>query len=449
MDLKLKQLYGETRPTWDTKASLAMKIVKKIWTQPKQQSIQRSNSSLTLPTFGVNIRKVYLQVRTDLINFKELKDKELNQKIKADWIVPKNLPNGTKRERVLVYFHGGGYCFGSRKVHRPLAVTLLKSLEGTKLIIPDYGLAPEEPFPIGLLHCLSTYLNLINPVDTSAPYHPDDIFIVGDSAGAGLALSCMLWLRDNTNFPQPKGYIVMSPWIDQTVSHPSFILNRSFDYITGSVGNEETVRDQTWLNDERSMYYATHDSLLTYPLVSPVFAKNRLSDSVKLPPILLQSGDCELLRDEIITFFCKTLPNAPIRYENYADSVHDFQFIPFQRLSKTALHSCLNFIQDVLNDTFIPRKSYFVEKPKGKSAIFKEFLNPYEIVLEGQRVIASLTEEGILDLWNAMKPKIKKGLIGELEEDLKEAENDASFSFDGEKFNKSEILLNSNDSGMF
>jgi acetyl esterase/lipase len=77
----------------------------------------------------------------------------------------------------------------------------------------NYRLAPETRFPGQLHDAVSAYMRLI--VDLQIP--PENIIFAGDSAGAGLALATMMYLRDE-GYPLPSGAILMSPWVDLTMS---------------------------------------------------------------------------------------------------------------------------------------------------------------------------------------------------------------------------------------
>ena len=72
----------------------------------------------------------------------------------------------------------------------------------------DYRLAPETNFPGPLHDVVSGYMRLTE--DLRIP--PENIILAGDSAGGGLCLALMMYLRDN-DYPLPSGAILMSPWV--------------------------------------------------------------------------------------------------------------------------------------------------------------------------------------------------------------------------------------------
>lgn len=102
------------------------------------------------------------------------------------------VPEVCDARRVVLYFHGGGWCVGSPRTHEAIVRRLAGSMACPVWSI-DYALAPEHPFPQGLHDCLSA-------IETVAKEYPDArIVLAGDSAGANLALAAAMWLRDQGN----------------------------------------------------------------------------------------------------------------------------------------------------------------------------------------------------------------------------------------------------------
>lgn len=97
-------------------------------------------------------------------------------------------PPQCEADRVLVYLHGGGWCVGSSRTHEAIVRRLADGLRCVAWSI-DYALAPERPFPAGLLDCVTA-------IEQAAVRHPGArIVVAGDSAGANLALGAAMWLR--------------------------------------------------------------------------------------------------------------------------------------------------------------------------------------------------------------------------------------------------------------
>lgn len=190
--------------------------------------------------------------------------------ISCEWIIPRR----ANHNKVFLYLHGGGYALGSKQTHRALVAEIARQAEFCALI-PEYRLAPEFPFPAALNDAIRCYEWLL-----STGHDPEDIVIGGDSAGGGLALACLLAARDR-GLPMPAAQVLISPWVDLTVSKPSIF---KFMDKTPMFYLKEM---KTWARN-----YAGHHAL-DHPLVSPLYA-----DFTGLPPILLQMSDTEVLVDE-------------------------------------------------------------------------------------------------------------------------------------------------------
>lgn len=107
----------------------------------------------------------------------------------------------------MVYLHGGGHVVGTAKGYRALAANIALH-SGMDVILPDYPLSPESPYPAALDALIDLYRAL--------PDHgvdPRTIVLAGDDAGAGLALAMTLEIRDR-GLPMPAAIGMISPWLD-------------------------------------------------------------------------------------------------------------------------------------------------------------------------------------------------------------------------------------------
>ena len=175
-------------------------------------------------------------------------------------------------ERAVLYLHGGAFVMGSAASYRSRA-TRMAYRSRAELFVPDYRLAPEHPFPAALEDAVAAWRHLRK----MRPGWP--LFVAGDSAGGGLALSLMIRLRD-LGEPLPDGAVLLSPSVD--LAEPG--------------GHGEEGRTDLWLTREHLRRWFRHyvgTAEPTNPLVSPIHA--RLSG---LPPFLLLAGSDELLLEE-------------------------------------------------------------------------------------------------------------------------------------------------------
>ena len=136
----------------------------------------------------------------------------------GEWsIVPDSDPS-----RVLMFFHGGGYCSGSIVSHRRL-VTEAGRAAGVRTLAIAYRLAPEHPFPAAYDDVLTAWRFLR---DRNIP--AAHIAIGGDSAGAGLTLALIARLRDAQE-ELPGCAWLISPWTDLTMSGPTLSSKEAVD----------------------------------------------------------------------------------------------------------------------------------------------------------------------------------------------------------------------------
>jgi epsilon-lactone hydrolase len=182
----------------------------------------------------------------------------------------------SRPDRHLLYLHGGGYATGSPALYRDLTWRLAAAAK-VRLLAIDYRLAPEHPFPAALDDAVAAYRSLL---EGSAP--PRRIAIVGDSAGGGLGLSLLLRLRDE-GAPLPRAAAFISPWTDLALSGTSLSTNAAADPML----NAEMLPGLV------AHYLCGRDPRLPY--ASPLYG-----DPAGLPPILIQVGSDEILRDDAV-----------------------------------------------------------------------------------------------------------------------------------------------------
>ena len=188
------------------------------------------------------------------------------------------MPEGAAKDRIILYFHGGGYTVGSIKAHRRIVAKVVEG-SGTGALVFDYRLAPENPFPAALDDALAAYRYILEEgVD------PSRTIFMGDSAGGGLVLAALLALKER-GMPLPAGAVVLSPWTDLKKSGDSWTSNAERDTLCWR--EAQTVF---------SRYYAG-DNDPGLPLISPLYGDLR-----GLPPLLMYVGGDELLLDDSTRF---------------------------------------------------------------------------------------------------------------------------------------------------
>lgn len=195
--------------------------------------------------------------------------------VAAVWVKPLEKHD----DRVVLYLHGGSYLFGSHRTH---ADTLARVALASKALVlaPDYRRAPEDPYPAQLDDAIAAYQWLL----TIRP--PAQIVVAGESAGGNLVVALLIALRER-GLPLPAGGVPISAWLDLESTRPSIEGNAATDY-----GDVEMLRDQA------RQFAGTLP--LKDPRISPLFA-----DLSGLPPLYIQAGDAERLRDENVELAAK------------------------------------------------------------------------------------------------------------------------------------------------
>ena len=185
------------------------------------------------------------------------------------WCAP-----GADASRVLLYLHGGGYVIGSIDTHRSPAGRLSRAAAARVLII-DYRLAPEHPYPAAVQDATAAYRWLLRNGAT-----PARTVIAGDSAGGGLTVATLVALRDAGD-PLPAAGVCLSPWVDLEGIGESMTTRASADPIVQKPG-------LLWF---ASLYLGGADPRT--PLAAPLYA-----DLHGLPPLLIHVGTAETLLDD-------------------------------------------------------------------------------------------------------------------------------------------------------
>jgi len=225
--------------------------------------------------------------------------------------------------RIVLYLHGGGYTLGSPKTHKALTSHLAATAR-CQVLVPDYRLAPEHPYPAALEDALSAYRALLDR------YVPGSIALAGDSAGGGLALCTALALRD-AGLPMPSSLILISPWTDLSLSGSTI----------DSLDAADPMLGRFWLQRAGDAYRGSLAA--TDARVSPLHAH---LDG--LPPMLVQVGSDEILLDDSRRLVAKAhAAGLSAKLEIEEGYWHDFQVhAGLLDASDAAVRRIADFLQD-------------------------------------------------------------------------------------------------------
>jgi len=185
-----------------------------------------------------------------------------------------------RTDRCVLYFHGGGYSFGSAPLVRDFTWRLGVAT-GASVLYFDYRLAPEHPFPAAIEDASKVYHWLVGRMN------PARIVFVGDSAGGGLVIATLHKMRDE-GFALPRAAVAISPWTDLALTGASLQRNAKSDPMMDVKRLPAFVRHYLGQADPR------------HPYASPLYG-----DAAGLPPMLIQVGSDEILRDDAIRMAAK------------------------------------------------------------------------------------------------------------------------------------------------
>jgi epsilon-lactone hydrolase len=186
---------------------------------------------------------------------------------------------GSDSSRVLMFFHGGGYCSGSILSHRRLVTEAGRAARVRTLAIA-YRLAPEHPFPAAYEDVLTAWRFLRDQGIRAAR-----IAVGGDSAGAGLAVALIAQLRD-AHEERPACAWLISPWTDLTMSGSTLATKNAVDPLIHTDYLKELTDAYLPAGMDRKD-----------PRVSPLYA-----DLSNFPPVLIQVGSAETLLGDATRF---------------------------------------------------------------------------------------------------------------------------------------------------
>jgi len=217
--------------------------------------------------------------------------------VPAEWVSAGN----SSASRAVLYLHGGGYVLGSIQSHRELCSRVARAAAARVLLI-DYRLGPENPFPAAVEDAVKAYRWLVKQVPASS------IAVAGDSAGGGLTAATLISLRDQ-GVALPAAGVMLSPWTDLAGTGDSMKSRASLDPMVS--GNA--------VGPMAAAYLGGADA--KNPLASPLYA-----DLHGLPPLLIQVGTSETLFDDSTRFDARARSaGVDVTFEAWNEMVHVFQ----------------------------------------------------------------------------------------------------------------------------
>jgi acetyl esterase/lipase len=179
---------------------------------------------------------------------------------------------GGSASLTVVHFHGGGYCVGSPAEARDWAAHL-SARAGCRVILPDYRLAPEHPYPAAVDDARAVMSAVAGEAGSGT------VVLSGDSAGGGLALGAALtWPGTAGSAARLAGCILLSPWLDLTADWSA----------DPDLARRDVILTPAWLEACARAYAPAADR--GRPMVSPLHASLE-----GLPPLFIQFGTDDLV----------------------------------------------------------------------------------------------------------------------------------------------------------
>jgi len=239
--------------------------------------------------------------------------------VPAEWVTA---PEAVE-ERVIYYLHGGGYVMGSIGTHREMSSRLSRAARARVLLL-DYRLAPENPFPAAVEDSVAGYHWLL-----STGVNPARVVVAGESAGGGLTVATLVALR-NAGDPLPAAAISVSPWVDMEALGESMTTKAEADPISS----------REWILTLAKTYLGDVDPRT--PLAAPLYA-----DLGGLPPLLIQVGTSEVLLDDAARLAERArAAGVDVILEPWEDMIHMWHFFPMLPEGQQAIDRIGEFVRE-------------------------------------------------------------------------------------------------------
>ncbi|MFO1407850.1 MAG: alpha/beta hydrolase [Steroidobacteraceae bacterium] len=237
--------------------------------------------------------------------------------IPATWVGDRAL----EARGTLLYLHGGAWCLHLPGIYRRFAARL-SALTGMRVLLVDYRLAPEHPFPAATDDCFAAYRWLVEQGYAGRP-----LVVAGDSAGGSLTAVTLMRARD-AGLPLANCAVLISPSTDLTMSGPSATYNLDADPMFSEVSF-------------RMLPPIVCPGLdRTDPLLSPLFG-----NWAGLPPLLFHAGSTEVLLDDSVRAHDRARQaGVAAEIEVWWQMVHVFQVFHLLPEARTALDRIAAFI---------------------------------------------------------------------------------------------------------
>ncbi|WP_371814309.1 alpha/beta hydrolase [Brevibacillus sp. HB1.1] len=244
------------------------------------------------------VRDIFAQipaVEVELAPLAKVEDKLIPAGADAEINIRMYTPEGQGPFPLFVYYHGGGWVIGDLETV-DASCRMLAHLSGRIVVSVDYRLAPEHKFPVPVADSYAA-LKWVSENASSINGSASDLVVGGDSAGGNLSTVLSLLAKDQ-NGPAIKAQVLIYPVTDMRFDSPSYM-----EFQEGFGLNRDLM---LWFSN----HYINHEYDKGNPYVAPLSAR----DLSNLPPAIVITAECDVLRDEGIAY-AERLKNAGVKVE--------------------------------------------------------------------------------------------------------------------------------------
>ncbi|MGG4457674.1 alpha/beta hydrolase [Brevibacillus porteri] len=255
------------------------------------------------------VRDLFAQipaVEVELAPLAKVEDKLIPAGADAEINIRMYTPEGQGPFPLFVYYHGGGWVIGDLETV-DASCRMLAHLSGRIVVSVDYRLAPEHKFPVPVADSYAA-LKWVSENASSINGSASDLVVGGDSAGGNLSTVLSLLAKDQ-NGPAIKAQVLVYPVTDMRFDSPSYM-----EFQEGFGLNRDLM---LWFSN----HYINHEYDKGNPYVAPLSAR----DLSNLPPAIVITAECDVLRDEGIAY-AERLKNAGVKVEAVSEKglVHGY-----------------------------------------------------------------------------------------------------------------------------
>lgn len=214
-------------------------------------------------------------------------------------------------QALTLFFHGGGFIKGNVEQYH-IMVSKLARITGNIMVSVEYRLAPEFPFPAGIMDCYAA-LQWVQHKGAQVGADTSRIRVMGDSAGGNIATVLTLMCRDRRE-PQPEAQILLYPGLSFADTCCA-----SMEYF-GKSSDKNYVLSESFLRKVKAQYLGSETNL-RHPYLSPLDA--HLTGD--LAPALIITAECDPLRDGGRSYArALELAGVEVEYLEYSGMIHAF-----------------------------------------------------------------------------------------------------------------------------